>query len=1203
MKIKSIEITGFKSFYERTPVGFQDAVNSVVGPNGCGKSNILDAIRWAIGEQNPRRLRAGSMEEVISNGGETLKPLGMAEVSLVLLNVPVPSRSFSEEQAGNQPRPNDIAANGFDEVRIKRRLFRSGESEYYINGVASRLKDITEMFMDTGSGARSYSIVDQGKVERLITAKPEENRALIEEVAGVVRYKARRRETESHIDSTKENLTRVKDVLNEVNRRMSALARQAGDADEFKRLSEEGRRTELKILYSRLYEAKEKGKNLLDEKTELESRISSVEESVRDKENVLENMESDVLRLEQKLERMKKEVYETGSDLRSKEAARETLRSEVSRLDEFIVRLEKETDLLREEDKKIEIQVDFKGKALEERISDLSSKEFELGEKEEIASRLKAGSAQGQSELDAARKNLFETLDEHNSLKAVAYGYEKELNEFRSRRERTRKEFAEVKIEGEKILSGLSEIEGILKGVKEIRSRAEEGKKYVESRLAELNAHLELKKKEAELSAERHRQAASRLGVLKQIEANYEWLPEGIRNFILERKGYGILGVVADFVSAPKGYEKALEAALGEKLRWAVVKEDEEALKSVDSLKGLSIGRGTFISMDAVKQNGDFRKSGNGIAALLDVIMLKNIGSTTAPSLSNVIENMLNGVFVVPSLREAVSLRDKVEAGASFVTLEGDLLDSGGAISGGFAGEGVFLRKREMEELTDAVHEIEREIAGISDEIELNAAEIRKIRGALEETGKELVETEIKEAGINKDISNMRDNLAKTRRRYEMIELDLTGIESEIREREMELNVNVSTLKQLESEKELLEKEFAELKGRLQEWEEDQKRLEKQITDLKIETATLVEKQKGFQEDLNELRERRKKIKERSELEVREIAEKSEEKLGLLKTDEDNKKSIEGILEILAAKEKELSVENGEKDNLLHRIGNTREEKEALSKETAKLREGLNKLHLDLNSLGVETRHIEDGIQESSRLAGGADYTEVFGIHSLQNFNRSDEESKLKKIREKIEKLGAVNLLAPEEYKSLEERSKFLSEQMEDLVNALSSLKKAMSRIDRESARRFNETFEVVNKRFQEIFRRLFKGGEAKLVLTDAEDILETGVQIMVRPKGKKFQPINLLSGGEKSLSAIALVLSACLVRPAPFLLFDEIDANLDDVNTGQFAELLKEIAKESQVIIITHNKKTMQAADSLIGITSDRPGISKVVSVELRGS
>lgn len=1170
MRIKSLELIGFKSFYEKTVIQFNSGISAVVGPNGCGKSNILDAIRWALGEQNPRRIRADGMEEVIGHGGESLKPLGMAEVSLVITDVP---------------------KNNFDEVVIKRRLFRSAESEYYINGTPCRLKDITEMFIDTGIGARAYSNISQGKIEHLIITKPEERRGLVEEVAGILKYKTRRRETESRMESTRENLRRLRDVINEVNRQMHTLSRQAKDAEEFKRLSQEAKNLELKILRSRLCELQRERRTLSDEKSETENAIHRLEERIRSKEAIFSAFESKAVLLEQKLEDLEKETYKIKSDLQAKESLQELVRNETSSIDEFIEKLESESKFLKEAKWKIETQASNKRSDLGKVGIDLSSKEAQVKEREEALSNHKEEGIKIRTELEATRKMVFETLDKSSSLKGIAFGYEKELNELKSRRERIKKEVEDVEREKESTHSLISELELALKNIQERRSQIEEKKKSAEFSLSEINTDQELKKNENTVLGERLKEAHSRLTVLRQIQSNYEWLPEKIRRFILQKKGNGILGLVADFISVPKGYEKAIEAAFGEKLQWALVIESEQALSAIESLRELSIGRGTFIPVTSTRKNGDFKKNGKDILPLWEIIKVEGTDST-------VIENMLKGVFVVPSIREALGLRDEMEEGTTFVTPDGDLLDSTGAISGGFAQEGVFERKREIEELSAESSTLEEEISRLSKEMELNQAAIEKLKSRGEELEKESVESEIKDAEVKKDITNLRDNLLRTERRYEVIECDLNGFHSEIEEKEIKLAEIRATLERLQEEKAILEKRFEELEGKVQKSEEDERSLARDITNLRVENATLIEKEKSIKEDLDELEKRGKEIEEKIELETIEVERKKEEKQGLIKTDEDARNEVKNLLGVLIENEEELSLAENQKNDLQHEIKTVQEEREKLRQEINSTKEKSNALGLQLNTINIEIEHIEEAIRRS-----GFDLNQVDSEAPADFSYDSEQDGELKNLKERIEKFGPVNLLAPEEYKDLDERQKFLSEQMDDLENALSSLRKAINKIDKESEKRFIETFEIINKKFQHIFTRLFRGGEAKLILTNPEDMLQTGVEVMVRPRGKRFQSVNLLSGGEKTLSAIALIISACFVKPAPFLLFDEIDAPLDDVNTSQFVDLLKDIAKESQVILITHNKKTMQAVNALIGITSDKPGVSKVVSVELRGS
>src|SRR4030066_306011 len=877
MKIRSLELIGFKSFYEKTTIQFQDGINAIVGPNGCGKSNILDAIRWVLGEQNPRRLRAEGMEEVVSNGGETSKPLGMGEVSLAL---------------------TDVSHKGYEEVVIKRRLFRSGESEYYINGTPCRLKDITEMFLDTGAGARAYSTVDQGKVEHLITAKPEEKRTLIEEAAGIVRYRVRRRETERKIESTKENLRRLKDIMDEINRQMGSLSRQARDEEEFKCLSEEARSLESRIIYSKLYKMEEEKNRLIQEKSELEEQVLSLSEQIKNKESI------------------------------------------------------------HEESERVNIQINLKQKILGEVKADLSNKEHKLKRREEVLSGIKAGFTINQTELEGTRTSLFEMLDKSSSLRGSALGYERELSELQSRRQRTNKEFGEVEIERKKTISRISELQGYVNANEERRIKVEERKEAIGLSLASLSATQESKRNEIEGLSERFKEAQPRLNVLKQIETSYEWLPEGIRRFLLEKKGNGILGVIADFISVPKGYERALEAAFGEKLKWAIVKESEEALSAVEYLRELSIGRGTFVPINNTRKIEVLDKNGNGIAPLSDIVKVEGIDK-------DIIDNMLTNVFVVSSLREALNLKDEIEDGASFVTLGGDMLDSTGAISGGLATEGVFERKREIEELTIDTQNLEAEISRISKEIESNQEEVEKLQLTLRDLENELIEIEIRGAEIKTDIANLQDNIAKTNMRYGVVEFDLKEIDSEILDRGGKLQVAQEAIKQVKDQKIFLEEKYAKLKEGAEKLEEEERHIEKEITDLKVEIAALIEKEKGIDEDLGELGRRQNEIRERIELEAKEVGKKKQEKLNFIKTEEDAKRDVKSLLSLLGQKDEELLVKRNQKEELLLQIKTAIEDKQRLNEEKKGHEKKISSLDLRLNSLQIEIEHLRETIRET----------------------------------------------------------------------------------------------------------------------------------------------------------------------------------------------------------------------------------------------
>ncbi len=1178
MRIKSLQLVGFKSFYDKTSIQCHSGINAIVGPNGCGKSNILDAMRWILGEQNPRKLRAEGMDEVISNGSEALKPLGMAEVTMII---------------------TDVAKQEFEEIEIKRRLFRSGESEYYINGMPCRLRDISEMFLDTGVGARAYSVIAQGRVEQLITAKPEEKRMLIEEVAGILKYKVRRRETESRIKSTNENLARVKDIIKEVKHQMRILSRQAGDAQEFNNISKEVRRTEVGINRFKIFELDIKRKGILDDKSQIDERISNTNGLIKGRDELLDDLDARIKPLEQKFEDLEKEIIQIRSNQQSKQAFEERVLSEISGIDLYIGKLEGEIVLLKEEMGRIGDQIDIKKSNLEEIKAERTSKQSELIKKEESLSNLRNRLTQERSEFESSRPALFETLDKYSSKKGIVFGFEKELNELKSRRDRIINEMREVKDEREKTFKFISELEQRKGKLEEQKYQIKNNNEEIQSKFSSLSEDQDVKKEESIQLKERQNEVYSRLDVLKQVQSNYEWLPEGIRKFLVERKGNGILGLTADFISVQKGYEKAIEAALGERLKWIFVKENEEAIAAIESLRELSVGRGTFIPISSEFKNGNHKENGKGILSLRDKVMIEGFDA-------DIIDNMLDGIFVVSSLKEAIALRNEMDDGASFVTVDGDYLDSTGAISGGFANEGVFERKREIGELSNEIHTFEDKITNISTVIESNFSELQRVKGALQKSEKELVEIDIKEAEINKDISNIRENLVRIGKRHEVVERELIVLDSEITEKDRQIDQLNTELRQIESERVALERRYGELEKRVRDFEGEEKNLESEIANLRVENATLIEKEKSIYEDIGDLNNRQKDIGNRIEVELKEIEQKKDEKSNLYIAREKAREEAKNLLGDLEDKEQELSVMKFNREELLNKTNSIREDKEGLRQELSSLQEKSHSIQLQINSLQIEIEHIENeinkgrfGIEKENKREDAF----ISGDQYLEDFDLEMEEAKLNKLKEKLEKFGPVNLLAPEEFTNLEERYNFLNDQMEDLLSAISSLRKAINKIDGESTKRFNEAFEVINKKFQEVFKRLFRGGDAKLILTDPDDIPNTGVEVMVKPGGKKFQSVNLLSGGEKALSAIALVISACFVKPSPFLLFDEIDAPLDDINTSQFIALLKEIARKSQVLIITHNKKTMQAVDSLIGITVDESSTSKVVSVELQAN
>lgn len=1173
MKITSLEINGFKSFYNKTKIRFHNQLSAIVGPNGCGKSNIIDAIRWILGEQNPRQLRADAMEQLISNGSELLKPLGMAEVSLVLEQVP----NYN-----------------FEEVEIKRRVFRSGESEYYLNGVSCRLKDITDIFIDTGSGARAHSVIGQGSVEKLITAKPEEKRILIEEVAGIRKYKIRRRETETRIKTTKENLSRIQDMTNEVKRQMDTLSLQARQAEEFRELSEEERKLESIILSAKLYKLEKRKNTILDEKTSIERIISDTEKKSISITNHFKTLNVQFTNLEESLKDMERETYITRTNLQAKASSQELLRNEVSSIDRFIEKIESEAVLLSNETGRIAEQLQTKRDMSKHVKDDLETEEGAISEKENTLSIIKSKYAQTRDELRDIRTALFKTLNEYSSLKGSALGHEKELKELQSRKSVIENEYQEITQERKSAKSDILKLENVSQENEARKQNITETNDKLTLTLSSLNEKLRLVIEKSDSLKEDLNELSSRLNALKQIQSNYEWLPEGIRNFIIHNKGQGILGTFSDFISVPEGYEKAVEAALGDTLKWILVKESSQALKAINSLKQDSIGRGTFVSIKDERINTEIYKSTGNIKSLFDIVRVENIRS-------NIIERTLKRVFLVSTIDEALQARREANDNASFVTPEGDFLHSNGAISGGPAQPGVLERKREIENLTAAIEKLQAEIDSTASEIQANDREIQNVNDRIKDYNSRLIEIDIKEAETRKDIDNLNGYVGKIEKRIELVANNLEQIGSEIGENAILIDESDSKIKVLDVEKIDLEHNLAAIEDKTQNEEREERNLERDIADRKVTCASLREKERSLYEDLVELDIRRSDINKRIDIESSMIDEKKQEKLSLRDKEGNTVIEINELENKLKEKEEELTLKNNKRRTLQEEISITSEKRENLNSQLSDIRLKNNSFEIDLNTVQIEIENITDTLRRNDSFdMDNKSEMSPEDEGELLDIDLNIEEPRLIRLQQKIERFGPVNLLAPEEYNKLEERHTFLTEQVDDLLQAISSLGKAISKIDKESEKRFKEAFEIMDAKFQEIFPRLFRGGEGKLILTDPDDLLETGVEVMIRPGGKKFQSINLLSGGEKALAAIALIISACLIKPAPFLLFDEIDAPLDDINTSYFMELIKEIDKNSQVVLITHNKKTMQEVHSLIGITSNKSGTSTVVSVEL---
>ncbi|NIP31714.1 MAG: chromosome segregation protein SMC, partial [Candidatus Dadabacteria bacterium] len=1028
-------------------------------------------------------------------------------------------------------------------------------------------------------------------VESFITAKPEEKRKLIEEVAGIVKYKVRRKETQSRIESTKENLTRILDMKNEVFTQMETLSKQAEQAEEYKKLTEESNLLEINILKSKLDRFNEKKSQINKQLQSINEIITKLEADKNQKVDFLSENELNNNKLNSEYESLEKEIYDIKSILQEKNSHQAYVSKEVLGIDQYIEKLNTDIKTLKLEVTQLEQSKIGKTEEIEKLKIKKSSIHDEIIDKEERLNSERSESETRKSELEQTSKNIYGTLNQQSSLKSTASAFTKEIEDLVSRKELIGRELITLQESSKDLQGELSVLQSEELKIKEEFEIKNDRKQSLDSSLYDLRIVLEKKSGELGKFESRKNDCKARIDVLNQVQSNYEWLPESTREFVLSKKGNGVLGVISDFVIAPQNYEKAVEAAFGEKLNWIVVQENQEAVYAIESLRESSVGRGTFIPVKDRIHNGHYEKNGHQVQEISNFVNVNGIDK-------EFVDSILHGVFIASDLKDALTKKSDLGNGACFATLQGDYIDSTGAITGGYTSGGVFERKREIEELDAELKELDLTILNFQQQKNHHELKIRELEANSKEMDEELRQLEIKSVENIKDQSNLKSRNDNVVRQIDNLVSEEQLIKDKLSGKNQRIAEIEELLRDLEEKKVIYDQKFKEFEQQVLDFQNKEKVLEQDITKLKIENASISEKEKSLNYEVYDIDKRKSVINNKISVELKEIEVKNEEKTALFVSKEQATQEMDSLSSQLLSKENILQGLKEKRNLNRNQIESVNSDINKLNNDIEIQREKLKTHEIEHGGLNVEIQHLRDQyikIKDENFADISSD-----DIKMPEDFSVFEAEKQFRSIKRKINSFGLVNLLAPEEFKKLDERHTFLQEQTDDLEQALESLSKAIRKLDRESITKFKEAFDVIDKKFRQIFSRLFDGGEGKLIITNPDDILQTGIDVMIKPKGKRFQSINLLSGGEKALSAIALIISACFVKPLPFLLFDEIDAPLDEINTVRFAKLLNEISDESQVVLITHNKRTMQEVDSLIGITSDRSVTSKVVSVEL---
>jgi len=1159
MRIKSLYIKGFKTFYEKSIINFDSEISTIVGPNGCGKTNLLDAMRWVLGEQNPRLLRLDSMSQVVADGNDNLPKQNFAEVSLLIEN--------KED-------------NDFVETEIKRKLYRSGESEYYLNGNQCRLKDITNIIMSEGAGSRSFTIIPQGQIDTYITSKPEEKKNLIDEAAGLAIYKSKRAETERKILLVEDNLERMRDIQVEVKNQKDTLEEQAQKAVAYSELVNRFKSLEKLFYKSRFRDLNNKLTKFSKDKDEFVNITVEFEKSRN-------QIKSNITSYNAELEKASQHIDElNNSHLKIKEEKIQ-VSSQVNIIQKENIMLIESLDRVKDNKKELRQEVDsmiLETENINKTYEDLQKKIFDANEE------ISFSSDENQSNLeitqDEAKIKLLDAVERYSSLKTSYSIIENELDDlskkqidYESESEKLEKSISDIQIEMAQIKEKSSELELIRDNCS--KSKKDETEKLLNINGELKNINLKYSKILAELEA-----TTSRVRVLENIESTYGWLPEGIRNFIHELKGKSVDGTVSDFIKSKTGYEKAIESALGEKLKWILINDNKNTIDTIEMFKNTCSGRGTFIPIDNRRLAGGSLELDQ--PSIMDCI---ECSQENRPFLASI----LGDTYVSDSIVDAIKAREEFP-NFNFVTKDGEFFDSNGSISVGSAPENILQIKDEINDLNNQKAEYDKNIDLVGLEIKNIEEEIFDINNRIDSFDNEISSYTASYESISEKLNEFNSKLSRETSLKENIKGQVYELESSLVYKKKKLEDIYDEINIIIEEKNEFERKF-----NLLEKAKDISTSEMMLKSKKTEI-------KNLEQSLNSHGNSKKNLDEKINLISLKIEAETNRIIDLEDKIESNSieiKNHSGALENLGFSETDLIKKIAENKEKLEDIKVCLSES---SNEVAKSDEILEErrmrgLDFDSNIQKVEIE-IEQLIENINPETDASDIRsmtpeEAEKIEELEK-NNDLSKSKFYKLQKSIEGFGPVNLLAPEEFEKLQQRFDFTNSQIIDLEESLNNLNKTINKIDNESETAFMETFNRISNKYDEYIKTLFGGGEGKLVLTNPSSLQDTGIEVMLKIGLKKYRNLKSYSGGERALAGIALLLSAYFVKPAPFLLLDEVDAPLDDKNIDKFGLMLKEISIKSQVAIITHNKKTMKFSNKLIGITSKLEGLSEVIPVDL---
>ncbi|MCR4434409.1 MAG: chromosome segregation protein SMC [Clostridiales bacterium] len=1185
MYLKRLEIQGFKSFAEKLSLDFNPGITSIVGPNGSGKSNIADAVRWVLGEQSVKTLRGSKMEDVIFAGTEYRKPMGFAEVSLTIDNT------------------DSTLPVAFSEVTVTRRVYRSGESEYFINKMSCRLKDINELFLDTGIGKDGYSIIGQGRVDEILSSKSEDRRNIFEEASGIMKYKLRKLEAEKKLEMTRQNLLRINDIIGELENQLEPLRQQSETAKRFLALRDELKELEINVYLDSISKIREKLK-------EFEAQYATIKDNIENENTRLKNITSEnekksrlLKMLEEKIQTSRSEYYnlEGGlerckAEIRLNEEKISNLSQNISRIENEILEIQRKVDgMVKEEEAKVK-----KAEYLKKQYDDYSVK---LIEQEKQMENILSTLDENERHIENLKAGIMDKLDVLSDKKTQINNIKVHIENLRKRQKNVEREAYQAALDKDK--QGMKQ-EDLVESLRKTRERIHRS----ESKISGLNKQKEdfdarladLSKKQNNLKSDLQFKR-SRLKILQDMERNLEGYNKSVRSILQSchssaELAKGIHGAVAQIIKVEKKFETAIEMTLGSALQNIVTTSEEDAKRAVDFLKLNKLGRATFLPISSVKGKyfdaatlEELKKQEGFCGVASDLV-------SCSQEYRGIVLSLLGRVAVVNDLDAGIRISRKFGYSFRITTLEGDIISTVGSIAGGSSdsrGTGILSRNREILELESFVERLENEE-------KKSQQDIQEAMSSLNEIVKEIA---LEEEALKADtlvlvrdesqLAQVEESISRAEARMEMLKQEKEQLIKQEKSTEIELEKYHKELAEVESD-------ISTTKAVIAEYQEKHKgdqlvrdALHRDITDFKISVNSILESMESVKEALEKVREERESL-------LKGISKRNHEKNRSCEDIKSYREKNKGLLKTVRGYEEEKSGKTFEIDRLSEEKKVVEEELSEIVNKINDVNKNILLLQEEFNRVEVRKAKIESEMEAiQNRMWDEYEMTYTNALALKKDIGSiAQAQKRIADLKNRIKELGPVNVSSIEEYIKTKERHEFMRFQRDDMENAKEKLRKVISEMTSLMKKQFLEQFKRINDNFNTVFKELFEGGRAELKLTDMENVLECGIEIEAQPPGKKLQNMMLLSGGERALTAIALLFSILRLRPAPFCILDEIEAALDDANVYRFAQYIRKYSQETQFIMVTHRKGTMEMSDTLYGVTMQERGVSKIVSVKI---